>query len=41
VPRTTLVAALVLALARDPVVQGWRTDRGAGRPTPSSARDQE
>jgi glutamate carboxypeptidase len=41
VPRTTLVAALVLALARDPVVQGWRTDRAAGGPAPSSARHRE
>jgi glutamate carboxypeptidase len=41
VPRTTLVAALLLALARDPVLKGWRADGAAGRPTPSSARDQE
>jgi glutamate carboxypeptidase len=30
VPRTTLVAALLLGIARDPVVAGWREDAGPG-----------
>ncbi|MEW5991150.1 MAG: M20 family metallopeptidase [Chloroflexota bacterium] len=29
VPRTTLLAALLLAVGRDPVVAGWRADRSA------------
>ena len=37
VPRTTLVAALLLALARDPVVAGWRSDDG-GAPMTGPAR---
>jgi glutamate carboxypeptidase len=27
VPRTTLLAALILAIARDPVVRGWHSGR--------------
>jgi glutamate carboxypeptidase len=46
VPRTTLLAALLLAIARDPVVAGWRVAPsddpapadGAGGEAPSAAR---
>jgi len=31
VPRTALVAALLLALGRDPVVASWRAAERAGR----------
>ena len=33
VPRTTLLAALLLAVGRDPVVAGWRAE-----PAPSGAK---
>jgi acetylornithine deacetylase/succinyl-diaminopimelate desuccinylase-like protein len=29
VPRTALLAGLLLAIGRDPVVAGWRAGRGA------------
>jgi glutamate carboxypeptidase len=34
VPRTTLVAALLLAIGRDPVIAGWRTSAQGGQPPP-------
>ena len=31
VPRTAMVAGLILAISRDPVVAGWRAERGESR----------